>query len=230
MKTLDDSRALARSLVDIGQANGVRPEALITAMSAPLGRAIGNAIEVIESIETLKGRGPGALEDLSVRLAAHMLVLAGIAPDATEGEGRVRAAIASGAGVEKLRAIIQNQGGDPRVIDDYSRLPATPDREEVRAARSGYLAGLEAERLGRAAVALGAGRATVEDRIDPAVGIEVLLEPGTAVRAGDPVLLIHHRDGRGLADSRPLIADAIRITDAPPAAAPVVVEDVRSVR
>jgi thymidine phosphorylase len=93
--------------------------------------------------------------------------------------------------------------------------------------RSGYLAGLEAERLGRAAVALGAGRATIDDRIDPAVGIEVLIEPGEPVRAGDAVLLIHHRAGRGLSESLPLITDAIHITDAPPAAAPVVVEELR---
>jgi pyrimidine-nucleoside phosphorylase len=227
MKTLDDSRRLARSLVDIGLAAGVRTEALITRMSAPLGRAIGNASEVVESIETLKGHGPRALEELSVRLAARLLVLAGLAADTAAGEARVRDAIASGAGVEKLRAIIENQGGDPGVIDDYSRLPSAPDREPIVAAQSGYLTALEAERLGRAAVALGAGRATIEDRIDPGVGIEVVVEPGAPVRAGDAVLLVHHRAGRGLAESLPLIHEAIQVTDAPPAAAPVVVEEVR---
>jgi pyrimidine-nucleoside phosphorylase len=227
MKTLDASRELARSLVNIGRAAGVRTEALITNMNAPLGRAIGNASEVVESIETLKGRGPRALETLSVRLAARMLVLAGLAPDMAQAEARIRQAMASGAGVEKFRQIVEHQGGDPRVIDDYGRLPSTPDRDAVPAMRSGYLAGLEAERLGRAAVALGAGRATIDDRIDPAVGIEVLIEPGEPVRAGDAVLLIHHRAGRGLSESLPLITDAIHITDAPPAAAPVVVEELR---
>jgi pyrimidine-nucleoside phosphorylase len=230
MKTLDDSRALARSLVDIGEANGVRTEALITSMDAPLGRAIGNANEVVESIETLKGRGPRALEDLSVTLAARMLVLAGVAANQPDGEARIRSAIASGAGVEKFRAIVENQGGDPRVVDDYARLPAAPDRAGVPAPRGGYVAALDAERFGRAAVALGAGRATVADRVDHGVGIEVLLEPGAPVRAGDDVVLIHHRGGRGLDEARTLVAGAIRIADAPPAAAPVVVEDVRQAR
>jgi pyrimidine-nucleoside phosphorylase len=227
MKTLDASRQLARSLVDIGRAAGVRTEALITDMNAPVGRAIGNASEVIESIETLKGRGPRGLEELSVRLAGRMLVLAGLASDSAQAEARVRGAIASGAGVERLRRIIENQGGDPRVVDDYARLPATSERHTVPADRSGYLGGLEAERLGRAAVLLGAGRATIDDRIDPAVGIEVLIDLGEPVRAGDAVLLIRHRAGRGLAESLPLITDAIRVTDTPPGAAPVVVEDVR---
>ncbi|HXW05394.1 MAG TPA: thymidine phosphorylase [Vicinamibacterales bacterium] len=227
MKTLETSRQLARSLVAIGEANGVRTEALITAMDAPLGRAIGNASEIIESIDTLKGHGPPALEALSIRLAARMLVLSGVAADTAAAEARIRDAIASGAGVEKLRAIIENQGGDPRVIDDYARLPSTPDRERVLSPRPGYLAALEAERLGRAAVALGAGRATLTDRIDPAVGIEILVEPGEEVQEGEAVLQVHHRGGRGLAEALPLIRDAMRVTDAPPAAAPVIVDEIR---
>jgi thymidine phosphorylase len=226
MKTLDDSRTLARSLVAIGVASGVRTEALVTSMDAPLGRAVGNASEVIESIETLKGRGPEPLERLSVLLAARLLVLSGVTDDEADGERRIRQALTSGAGVEKLREIIANQGGDPRVVDDYALMPAAPDRHAVTASRDGCVAELRAEAIGRAAVALGAGRATLEDRVDPGVGIDVLLEPGVPVRAGDAVLLVHHRGGRGLDEALPLLASAVRITDAPPPVRPLVIERV----
>src|SRR5205085_11487229 len=117
MKTRADARRLAESLVATGAANGVRTAALITAMDVPLGRAVGNALEVIECLETLKGRGPADLEALSVVLAAHMLLLGGQAGDLAAAEARVRAAIAAGAGVEKFREIIAAQGGDARVVD-----------------------------------------------------------------------------------------------------------------
>src|SRR5262249_46183466 len=122
MKMRSAARRLAESLVGIGNANGVRTEALLTRMDAPLGRAGGNALEVIECIETLKGRGPEDLEELSVALAARMLRLADAAPTLEAAEARVREALTSGRGVEKFRAIIAQQGGDPAVIDDYGRL------------------------------------------------------------------------------------------------------------
>jgi pyrimidine-nucleoside phosphorylase len=224
MKTLDDSRRLARSLVAIGTASGVRTDALITAMDAPLGRMVGNALEVIESIETLKGRGPKDVEDLSVALAARMLVVAGIERTDAAAEGRIRGAIASGAGVEMFRRIVDNQGGDPRAIDDYGRLPSAPDRAEVRADRDGVVAALLAEEVGRAAVRLGAGRARLDDVVDPGVGIQIVAPPGSAVAAGDPVLLVHHRGGRGLDEALPLLTRAIRIADAPAPPRPLVLE------
>jgi pyrimidine-nucleoside phosphorylase len=223
MKTLEASRSLAESLVAIGNAAGVRTEAIITTMDAPLGRAVGNASEVIESIETLKGNGPEDLERLSVWLAARMLVVSGIAADDRDAETRVRGALSSGAGVEKFRQIVENQGGDPRVIDDYSRLPSAPDRAFVEATRGGYLGRLEAELVGRAAVALGAGRSRVDDLVDHAVGVTVLVTPGETVRAGDRVLEIHHRGGRGLETALALLRDAIQVTDNAPEARPLVV-------
>jgi pyrimidine-nucleoside phosphorylase len=223
MKTVEDSRALARSLVAIGEASGVRTEALITRMDAPLGRAVGNASEVIESLETLKGRGPEDLETLSVLLAARMLVVAGIERDGAAAEARVRAALASGAGLEKFREVIAHQGGDPQVVDDYARLPAAPDRAAVTAARAGYIAGLQAELVGRAAVALGAGRSRLDDVVDPAVGIEVAARPGDRVAAGEPVLIVHHRAGRGLEEAQALLSRAIEVSDAPARATPIVV-------
>ena len=226
MKTLDDSRALARSLVRIGNASGVRTEALITAMDAPLGRMVGNAMEVIESLDVLKGQGPADLEELSVLLAARMLVLARIEHDEGAAVERVRAAIASGAGLEAFRRIIQHQGGDAGVVDDYSRLPSAPDESPVRATRAGYVGRLTAEAIGRAAVALGAGRAQLEDVVDPGVGIRVESPVGAQVSEGDAILLVRHRGGRGLPEAMKLLEQAIRIDDEAAAPRPLIVDRV----
>jgi pyrimidine-nucleoside phosphorylase len=224
MKTRDASLRLAAALVNIGSAAGVRTEALITAMDAPLGRMVGNSLEVIESIETLKGNGPKDLESLSVLLAARMLIAARVEHDETGAEDRIRAAIRSGGGLEKLRAIIEHQGGDPRVIDSYDRLPAAPDRHDVTASQSGYVAAIGAELVGRAAVALGAGRARLDDVIDPGVGIEVLAAVGTRVDEGEPVLRVHHRGRRGLDDAEALLRQAIEIRAQASALQPLVLE------
>jgi pyrimidine-nucleoside phosphorylase len=226
MKTLADSRRLAESLVGIGNASGVRTEALITDMNAPLGRAVGNANEIVESIETLKGQGPEDLESLSVQLAARMLVLAGIAPSQAEAEAAVRRTLASGAALEVFRRIIGNQGGDPRVVDDYSRLPSAPDEQPVAAPHAGFVADIRAEHVGRAAVVLGAGRARLEESVDHGVGISVVAPVGTEVRAGDPVLVVRHRGGRGLEDALQLLREALSIDVHPPVARPLVVDSV----
>ena len=226
MKTADEARRLAESLVSIGHASGVRTEAVVTRMDAPLGREVGNACEVIESIETLKGRGPSDLEQLSVLLAARMLVLAGVAPDQGTAGRSVRAALQSGAGVEAFRRIVAHQGGDPRVIDDYDLLPSTPDEHLVTASRGGVVTHLHAEPIGRAAVALGAGRNTLNDIVDPAVGITVLAPPGAAVAEGEAVLLVRHRGGRGLADAVALLEAAVEIGDQPVHLDPLVVDTI----
>jgi pyrimidine-nucleoside phosphorylase len=223
MKTEERSRALADSLVAIGEASGVRTEALITRMDAPLGREIGNSNEVIESIETLKGRGPRDLETLSVLLAVRMLVVAGVERDDQSAEARVRDAIRSGAGVEKFREVIAHQGGDARVVDDYSRLPAASDRADVKAPRAGYVSALRAELIGRAAVALGAGRSRLDDVIDPGVGISVVARTGEPVAAGDPVLTVHHRAGAGVDEALALLSRAVGISDESPTEPPIVV-------
>ena len=201
----------------------MRTEALITNMDAPLGREVGNANEVIESIETLKGNGPKDLEQLSVLLAARMLIVAGMTESEADAEARVRGAMASGAGVEKLRQIIENQGGDPRVVDDYTRLPSTPDRVTVTASGDGFVGALQAEMVGRAAVALGAGRGTLDDVIDHGVGITVLLAPGFPVRRGEAVFEVRHRGGRGLDAASALLRESIVIADERPAPLPLIV-------
>ncbi|PYR08205.1 MAG: thymidine phosphorylase [Acidobacteria bacterium] len=227
MKTEADSRALAESLVSIGNASGVRTEAIITAMDAPLGRAVGNALEVIECIEVLKGVESADLVDVSVELAARMLVLGKVADDRENAERQVRGAIASGAGLDRFRRIIEAQGGDPKVVDDYTRLPQAPHHHIVSAPRRGYIAGIDAELIGRASVALGAGRDRVEDPVDPAVGILLAAKPGDAVRAGDPVLEMHYRDRGRLDRALQLAGSAITIDEQAPPRRPLIVGEVR---
>ena len=224
MKTLEDSRALARSLVGIGNASGVETEALITAMDSPLGTMVGNATEVVESIEVLKGRGPADTRELSVLLAARMLVRGGVEREEAQAVARVEEAIASGAGLDVFRRVIENQGGDPRVLDDYGLLPSAPDESTVAAPRGGFVAGLEAESIGRAAVALGAGRARLEDVVDHGVGIRVVAPLGTEVREGDAVLVVNHRGGRGLDEARRLLEQSLLIADGAPSPRPLILE------
>jgi pyrimidine-nucleoside phosphorylase len=227
MKTEADSRRLAESLVAIGNASGVKTEAIITAMESPLGHAVGNALEVIECVEVLKGRGPADLIDVSVELAARMLVLGHVAGDLAGALLKVRQAIASGAGLERFRAIIEVQGGDPRIVDDYDRMPHVADRHRVAASRGGFVTAVNAELVGRASVVLGAGRDRVEDPVDPAVGIMVVAKPGDAVREGAPVLELHYRDRARLDAALRLTSRAITIGDEPPPPARLIVGEVR---
>ncbi len=227
MKTEADARRLAESLVSIGTEAGVRTCALLTRMDAPLGKAVGNALEVIECIETLKGGGDPELRDLSVALAARMVVLARLTSSIDDAEARIRNALSSGAGLEKFRQIVARQGGDPRIVDDYSRLPAAPERRLVIADRSGSLTGLHAERIGRAALHLGAGRDSVEDTVDPAVGVVVLAERGQRIMTGDPILELHYRDRSRLGAAYDLAASAIEIGDEPVPTEPLVLGEVQ---
>jgi pyrimidine-nucleoside phosphorylase len=224
MKSEADSLRLAQSLVDIGNHAGVRTEALVTTMDAPLGRTVGNAIEVVESIETLKGRGPADLEELSVLLAARMLVTSGVAADEGEALGKVRSVLDSGAALDVFRRTVERQGGDARIIDHYDRLPTATSRDHVRAARAGYLQKLDAERIGRASLALGAGRDKVDGVIDPAAGIRVLAMPGEWVDKGQTIVELLHNRGSDIEVARELAERAIEIGDGAPTIRPIVLE------
>ncbi len=227
MKTLPEARALAESLVRVGTANGLKVEAVITAMDAPLGRAVGNALEVIEAIETLKGNGPKDLEDLSVLLAAKMVRLAGLAADDAEAERKVRTALASGAGLEKFRQIIERQGGDPRVVDDYDLLPRIAGGGVIVAKRPGYVSSVDAEAVGRASMLLGAGRERADGSVDPAVGVLVMAKPGDAVDEDDDLFVFYYRDPERDLRVVPLLESAAVVSDATPPPTPVVLETIR---
>ena len=224
MKTRARARALAESIVRVGTANGLRTTALITAMDAPLGNYVGNSLEVIESIETLKGNGPPDLTELSVKLAARMVDLAGIAFGA-EAEAKVRAALSSGAGLEVFRKCIEQQGGDPRVIDDYKLLPTVPAITCTRVERTGFVASLDAEKVGVAVRDLGGGRSRTEDPIDPAVGVLLLAKPGEQVNPNEALFEVYCRDRAKVAAVMPLLESAVTITDAPPAEEPLILEE-----
>ncbi len=226
MKTRDDARKLAQSLVATGNANGVKTVALVTAMDVPLGRAVGNALEVIESLETLKGKGPPDLEALSVTLAARMLLLAGLAPTEVEAEAKVRDALVSGRGLEKFRAIVAQQGGDPRVVEDYCLLPAAPRQVLMRAPRAGYVAHLDAELVGRATMLLGAGRDRAEDAVDPGVGAVLKVTRGEHVSAGEPIAEVHYRDTARLRAALDMLGQAYVIEEALPPAQPQILETI----
>jgi pyrimidine-nucleoside phosphorylase len=214
MKSRADATALAKSLVAIGQAHGVRTEAFITAMETPLGLAVGNALEIAECIETLKGDGPADLEALIVRLASRMVQLADRADSAEAAERLVREALTSGAGLAKFATMIRHQGGDGEVVNDLSRLPKAARSETITAPSTGQVQRLDAELVGRASMLLGAGREKAGDAVDPTAGITIRRKPGDNVRAGEPVLDLHFNDDRGLAAARDLIAQAIVIGSA----------------
>ena len=226
MKTALAARELADRLIAIGEASGVRMRAVLTTMDAPRGRAVGNALEIAECCAPLRGQGPADLEAVSIDLAARMVEVAGIESSLDNARGCVRKALEGGGGLEKLREIIEAQGGDPRIVDDPVQLPTAPSVESVLAARSGYLASLDAELVGRATMVLGAGRDRVDQAIDHAVGAIVRVVPGEYVRTGHPVVELHHRDARGLDEARRLVSRAVQIEDAPPAAAPLILDSV----
>ncbi len=215
MKNRRDARLLAEALVANGKANGVRTEAIITAMDHPLGARIGNALEVEEAIETLKGNGPPDLEALSVDLTARLVKMGGLAKTLDEATVQVRQALTSGRGLEKLRQGIARQGGDPKVVDDPRRLPQAPKSALIPADRSGYVVGIDAYALGRATMVLGAGRTRVEDGIDPAVGVVLKAFPGQMIKAGQPLAEVRYRDDASWAKAQELFAQVWTLGEGP---------------
>ena len=226
MKTPEAARSLAESLVAIGKASGVRTEAVVTAMNWPLGAAVGNANEVIECIEALKGHCRPDLLEISLELSERMLVAAGVAKDRPDAGSLCRRALQSGAALERFRAIVERQGGNPRVLDDYSLMPNAPREQVITAGRDGFVAELDAGLIGRASVVLGAGRNTVDEKIDASVGIMIAATVGDAVQADDAVLRVSYRSEERLAAALPLLTSALRISEAPPPRVPLVIGEI----
>ena len=226
MKTLPDARALARTLVDLCRSAGRRCTALLTAMDAPLGFAVGNAVEVAESIEVLRGHGPDDVRDLTLRLGVEMLLLGEAAADATAARRKLEGALADGSALRLFAEVVQAQGGDPQVVDDPRRLPQPAAVREVRAERSGVLAALDAERIGLAAVELGAGRSRKEDRVDPAAGLLWRKRLGDEVRAGEVLAELHAADRARLDSGEARLRGAVILSDAPLPAQPLILERV----
>jgi pyrimidine-nucleoside phosphorylase len=222
MQRIGDARALARAMVSIGTAAGVRTEAFITRMDTPLGRAVGNSVEIAECIDLLGGSGPADLSQLIVRLASRMVWLGGKAASEDAAEKTVRDALASGAAREKLKQMITWQGGDASVVDDTSRLPQARYVHQVTASKAGYMQSLDALLVGRTAVALGAGRDKKADKVDLSAGIVLHKKPGDRVASGEPILELRYNDDGRLATALALATQAAVIGDAAPAGAPLV--------
>lgn len=188
MKTREEAEALARSLVAVGQAHGMRIKALLTRMEEPLGWAIGNALEVMEAVEVLKGQhGDTPLAQLSFRLAAEMLLAGGGVASLPEAEAQVAGAVASGRALEVLKRFVALNGGDAAALEDPARLPQAARREVVLAERDGFVTAIDGRALGICAMELGAGRRELSDVLDLGVGIRIEAPVGTPVRKGQPL-------------------------------------------
>ncbi|MBO0878226.1 MAG: thymidine phosphorylase, partial [Pseudonocardia sp.] len=222
MKTPEQARELARTMIDIGRAHGLRCAALITDMSRPLGRTAGNALEVAEAVEVLRGGGPPDVVELTVRLAREMLALVGLGA-ASDGGPDPAEVLASGAAYPVWRAMIAAQGGDPD-----APLPAARYVEPVVADRDGVLATAEAYPIGVAAWRLGAGRARKEDAVDPAAGVRLLVTPGEPVTARQPLLELHTDRPETLPAARAALAGAVTVADTAPDRGPLVIAEVRT--
>lgn len=218
MKTLSDARALARAMVDIGNAMGKPTRALLTAMDEPLGRAVGNAVEVAESIACLRGEGPDDVMEVTYALGAEMLCLAKVAPDTEAAKAKLREVVASGKALGKFREIVAAQGGDARVCDAPDEvLPRARHVRELRAPRAGWVAEVIAWDVALAALQLGAGRVRAEDAVDHAVGLTRLAKVGERVEAGDVLACIHANDADKQETAAHILGEAIVIADAPAA-------------
>lgn len=224
MRDEKDARELARTMVDLGTRMGTEVVALLTDMNQPLGRAVGNALEVIEAVEVLRGTGPDDLTELTLHLAAEMLVLGQVADDREAGRARAENAVADGSALEVFRKLVEGQNGDVEVVDDYSRLPTATRTVEVKATGSGYVTGLDAKAVGVAAMRLGAGRATKESVIDHAVGLVLNRKIGDEVRDGDVLCTLHVNDETDLESVVAQVQQAYRIEDQKSELGPLVID------
>jgi pyrimidine-nucleoside phosphorylase len=226
----DATRAeeLARTMIGIGENHGRRVVARMTAMDRPLGVAVGNALEVEEGIEALRGGGPPDLREITVALAAEMLVLGGAADSLAVAEAMAAAALDRGRALDKMREIIAAQGGDPRVLDEPARLPQAPVRTEVAAARSGVVSEFDVRAIGQAAVALGAGRARLGAAIDAAAGFRIHARHGAHIEAGQPLATVYARDPASADTAARALREAITIGEFAAPALPLLMKRITS--
>jgi pyrimidine-nucleoside phosphorylase len=219
---LDDDLALAKAMIDLGASHGCPVVALLTAMDRPLGSACGNALEVAEALDVLKGGGPGDLIEVTFALGARMLVQGTVASTLEAAHAMMREAIASGSALRKFEEIIEAQGGDPEVVRDASRLPLAPYTAVFTAERDGIIQSVDPRAIGYGIIALGGGRTKMEDRIDPAVGFVVDAKPGNRVAKGQTLAVVHARNEADLEVGLRVLAQAIVVGDGIPSLLPLV--------
>jgi pyrimidine-nucleoside phosphorylase len=221
MKTLEEAQLLAKAMVDIGKGAGRKMAALLTDMDRPLGFSIGNALEVSEAVEVLKGKGPTDLRELSIELASNMLMPAGKG-SLDECRRLAENAITAGNAFNKLLEMVKRQGGDPETIEDTSKLPTAPIKREWKAEKTGYICKIHAEMLGMASLLLGAGRKTKNDTIDPSAGITLNKKTGDWVENGEPVAILHTSKEECAEDAIKVLNNAICISDTEPVCGPII--------
>ena len=215
MENIDDAEKLAEMMVEIGKSAGRRTVAAITEMGQPLGKAVGNSIEVIEAIETLKGNGPEDITELAVKLSGIMVYLGGKASSPEEGQTMTKEALDNGRGLEKLGEFIKAQGGNPEVISDYSLFPQHTIEKTITAQKSGYVRAIEAKKIGLASQQTGAGRATKEDDIDLSAGIIICKKIADEVREGDALARLFGNDEKKIQQAMSIAEEAFVIEDEP---------------
>ncbi len=214
MRDLEQARTLAKTLIGIGEASGKSVVALITDMTAPIGRTVGNALEVREAIDVMNGGGPADTVELTRELGAEMLLLGAAVDDLDAGKEAIDRVLHDGSAIELFSRVIDLQGGDPDVCADPDRLPAARNREIVVAQEQGHVARINPKIVARAALEVGAGRKVKEDDVDPATGIELAVRPGDPVVVGQPLAVLHHNDS-GATEALKTLETAFEITDAP---------------
>jgi len=222
MKNEKDAAFLAELMVETGERMGKQVVALITDMDQPLGNMIGNALEVVEVVDVLRGAGPQDLRELCLELAGWMLHLGGVAATVADGQQQSAQLISSGAALEKFRRMVELQGGDVRAIDDTKKLPQAKLSMPVKSATAGRVMAMQCEQIGTACVILGGGRERKEDSVDPAVGIVLHKRVGDRVDAGEPLATIYYNDESKAQRARNLLEQSCEIGVAPPAKRPLV--------
>jgi thymidine phosphorylase len=228
MTSLEDARELARSLVDVAAAAGLRTTAVLTAMDQPLGYAVGNALEAAEAFQMLCGSGPNDVLECTVALGREMLVAGGLERNAHAAERRLLYAIRSGAAAAKMEAAIAAQHGDPRVVREPDRLPKAPSVVFVRSRASGFVCQLDARKVAQAALQLGAGRSRLGDPVDPAAGVMLRKKAGDTVQPGDILAELHGREAAELETAARVLESAYALGAGAPSNAPLVLETLRA--
>ncbi|MEG1408327.1 MAG: pyrimidine-nucleoside phosphorylase [Terrisporobacter sp.] len=213
MKTLDQSFELAKEMVEIGSSMKRETIGIVSDMDEPLGSAVGNSLEVIEAIEALKGNGPKDFIQLCETLGAYMLVSSQIATDYEDGIKRIKTSLESGAALDKFKEFVTNQGGNPKVADDYSLFPQANHIVEIKSEKTGYINKIEAESVGISAMVLGAGRETKEDELDLSAGLLIKKKVGDYVKEGDTLAIMHFNKEEKFEDAKRRFINAYKISE-----------------
>jgi len=227
MKSLDDARELARTMVAIGDKMGRGMTAILTDMNQPLGCTAGNSLEIVETVEALQGKGPEDMMQVTMDLTAEMLVLAGRVSSQNEALALLTEKLDSGEAFEKFKEMVELQGGDSSVLDDLSKLPQAEIVEPLLVENDGYVTEVDADKIGRSVLILGGGRVQFTDDIDHAVGISQLCKIGDKVKAGEQLLVLHANDSAKLDEAKQMAKAGIMVADVPVAPPKLIVETIR---